>query len=68
MKTKKELNYRKQNDDYKNRHINCENCKNILVLSPYKNRCMLMDTDIKNRKLAIQTNGVCDSFSALAGN
>lgn len=62
MKTKTELNYRKQDNDYNNRNTNCDNCKNIFRLSPYKNRCMLMETDPNNKKLAVQLNGVCDSF------
>lgn len=63
MKTKNEVNYRVQNDLIENRSINCERCRNFFAVNPYKNRCMLMDTDLKNRKMAIQLDAVCDLFN-----
>ena len=62
MKTKKEVNYRKQNDLYKNRNKVCENCRNFFTVTPYKNRCTVMNTDLKDKTLAVHVDGTCDLF------
>lgn len=59
---KKALNYRKQNNNYENRNIKCEYCINFFAVSPYKNRCDVIGTDLKDKKQSIQLDGICDKF------
>lgn len=58
------MNYRKQDDSYENRNVNCENCQNFFAMSPYKHRCVLigLQEDWLNRKNAVSLKGVCDKF------
>lgn len=62
METKISLNYKQMSTDYEDRHKNCDNCQNLFRVSPYKNRCMLMDTDINNPIFSIRLNFICDKF------
>lgn len=64
MKTKKEINYRIQNDLYENRNINCENCRNFFAVTPYKNRCTIIGIDVKDKTKSVSLKGVCDNFKA----
>lgn len=62
MPTKNEVNYKIQK---KPDRAVCENCRNFISLSPYKNRCIIVqDTnDYKDRVNSISLNGICDKYT-----
>jgi len=62
MKTKKEINYRTQNDEYENRNKKCENCRNFFAVTPYKNRCTVIGIDINDKTKAVKLDEVCDEL------
>lgn len=51
METKSSVNYRIQSEDYESRNKNCDNCQNLFRVSPYKNRCMIMEFSITLKKV-----------------
>ncbi len=66
---KAEANYKIQKETNQER---CENCRNIILLSPYKQRCTKVEEvpdTYQNRKIEKQNSinlmGICDNFKSI---
>lgn len=66
---KRESNYKIQKSENVIDNKKCEYCKNILLLSPYKQRCLVVqETSIisygNDRVNSISLMGICDNFQS----